>query len=33
MTREEYTQEILELSDSYKALMLHLPTGFGKQDK
>lgn len=30
MTREEYTQEILELSDSNKALMLHLPTGFGK---
>ena len=30
MTREEYTQEILELSDSHKALMLHLPTGFGK---
>ena len=30
MTREEYTQEILELSDAYKALMLHLPTGFGK---
>lgn len=30
MTREEYTQDILELSDSHKALMLHLPTGFGK---
>ena len=30
MTREDYTQEILELSDSHKALMLHLPTGFGK---
>lgn len=30
MTREEYTQEIFELSDSHKALMLHLPTGFGK---
>lgn len=30
MTREEYTQQILELSDSNKTLMLHLPTGFGK---
>lgn len=30
MTREEYTQEILELSDSHKYLMLHLPTGMGK---
>lgn len=30
MTREEYTQQILELSDSSRTLMLHLPTGFGK---
>ena len=30
MTREDYTQEILELSDSHPYLMLHLPTGFGK---
>ena len=30
MTREEYTQEILTLSDSNKMMMLHLPTGFGK---
>lgn len=30
MTREDYTQEILELSDSHKYLMLNLPTGMGK---
>lgn len=30
MTREDYTQELLHLSDSNKYLMLHLPTGFGK---
>ena len=30
MTREEYSNEILELSDGNKQLMLHLPTSFGK---
>ena len=30
MTREETTQEILELSDRRKYLMLNLPTGYGK---
>ena len=30
MTREEYTQDILDLSESHKYLMLHLPTGMGK---
>lgn len=30
MTREDYTKEILELSDAHKFLMLNLPTGFGK---
>lgn len=30
MTRDDYTEEILELSDEHRFLMLHLPTGFGK---
>ena len=30
MTREEHLNKILELSDSYKYLMLKLPTSFGK---
>ena len=30
MTREEYSKEILELSNNHKYLMLNLPTGFGK---
>lgn len=30
MNREDYTQEILELSDANKFIMLNLPTGFGK---
>lgn len=30
MNREDYTQEILKLSDSNRFLMLNLPTGFGK---
>ena len=30
MTREEYTQELLYLSDAHRYMMLHLPTGFGK---
>lgn len=30
MTREDYTKEVLELSDSHKYLMLNLPTGMGK---
>lgn len=30
MTREEYSNEILKLSDGNKQLMLHLPTSFGK---
>ncbi len=30
MTREEYTNEILELSDSHKYLMLNVATGVGK---